>query len=425
MIIQTGGVTSPKGYLATGAHIGIKKRRTDLALIWSEVPANVAATFTTNVVKAAPIVWNQLVVKEGKPIRGVVINSGNANACTGEAGFVHAKNMAETFAQCRGVTATEVLVSSTGLIGVPLPMDRIKSGIESTHAQLSDQPSAGTAAATAIITTDSCIKEIAVKVEIAGKTVTIGGMAKGSGMIHPNMATMLAFITTDANIHPQLLKESLQRSISQSYNMISVDGDTSTNDMVVLLANGLADNEPILSPDQNYQTFLDALNQVNVYLAKSIVGDGEGATKFIEVTVGGARTLEDAQKLARSIVSSNLVKTALFGNDPNWGWIFAAMGYSGVPFDPNKVSIEFLSKAGTVSLTQLGEAIDFDRNFAKEILKEREIGILVQINEGEAIATAWGCDLSYEYVRINGSLQRDQVPAGATPTAITDNLALA
>jgi glutamate N-acetyltransferase/amino-acid N-acetyltransferase len=421
MSIKTeGGITAPKGYLAAGAHIGIKKRRTDLALIWSEVPASVAATFTTNVVKAAPIVWNQKVVKEGKLIRGIVINSGNANACTGESGLLNAQNMAETFAQCKGVEPTEVLVSSTGLIGVPLPMERIKTGIEATHAQLSKGPVAATAAATAIITTDSCIKQIAVKLEIGGKTVTIGGMAKGSGMIHPNMATMLAFITTDAKIDGLLLQDCLNESISRTYNMISVDGDTSTNDMVVMLANGLAANEPIAKGDDNYRIFLDALNQVNVYLAKSIVGDGEGATKFIEVTVSAASTLVDAQKVARCIVSSNLVKAALFGNDPNWGWIFAAMGYSGVPFDQNKVSICFQSKAGKVCATELGEAMEFDRDFAKDILKEREICIHVQLNEGSEAATAWGCDLSYEYVRINGSLSQTH----PTPP-LTDNLALA
>jgi glutamate N-acetyltransferase/amino-acid N-acetyltransferase len=393
----------PKGFQAAGAHVGIKRRRKDLALLWSDAPANVAAAFTTNVAKAAPIIWNQRVMNERKMMRGVAINSGNANACTGEDGLVHTEMMAETYAACKQVTPSEILIASTGVIGVPLPIDRIKEGIKATCSQLSSEAQAGRAAAEAILTTDSYVKEIALCVEIGGKTVTIGGMAKGSGMIHPNMATMLAFVTTDVNISPDLLDEALNKSIAETYNMISVDGDTSTNDMVAVLANGLAENGRIVEKDGDYERFFKALNQVNLYLAKAIVNDGEGATKFIEVMVKGTKTLEDAQKLSRSVVSSNLVKTALFGQEPNWGWILAAMGYGGVPFDPNRVTIKFQSNAGKASLVECGQPTSIDPAFASQVLKEREIQILIEVDEGECMATAWGCDLSYEYVRINGA----------------------
>lgn len=398
-----GGVTRPKGFKAVGAHVGLKRRRKDLALIWSEVPACVAGAFTRNVARAAPIIWNERIVNERTTVRGVAINSGNANSLTGSQGLLHAEMMAQTFAALQKVEATEILIASTGLIGVPLPIERIKQGIETICPQLSSEIAAGKAAAEAIMTTDSYTKEIALSTEIGGKTITFGGMAKGSGMIHPNMATMLSFVTTDANISPALLRTAMQESVGKTYNMISVDGDTSTNDMVAVLANGLAGNDLIIDKCEQYEQFLKALNQVNLHLAKAIVNDGEGATKFLEVTVRGTSTLEDARKLARAIVSSNLVKTAFFGEEANWGWILAAMGYGGVPFDPAKVSIHCMSNAGRFSLVTCGQPANTKDEMALNILKERSIKLIIDLQDGESTATAWGCDLSYEYVRINGT----------------------
>ncbi len=403
MIDSIGGITAPSGFQAIGAHVGLRKRKKDLALVWSTVPAHVAASFTTNIVKGASIVWSQYIVEQGQPIRGIIINSGNANSCTGEEGLVHTRMMAETYAACRNVSAEEILVASTGVIGVPLPIDRVKAGIQTIHDALDCSDVAGTAAAEAIMTTDSSIKEFAKTTLIGGKLVTIGGMAKGSGMVHPNMATMLAFITTDINITPELLKKALKESVSQTYNMISVDGDTSTNDMVAVLANGLAGNVLIDEENEDYQKFSKLLHQVNAHFAKAIVKDGEGATKFIEVTVQGTKSLEDAQRLSRTVVSSNLVKTAFFGQEANWGRIIAALGYSGVQFDPQNVSIQFLNKAGSVSLLKSGEPVLIDEMGTAEILKESNIEILIDLHDGQSTATAWGCDLSYDYVRINGS----------------------
>ena len=404
-----GGIIRPKGYRAAGAHIGIKRRRKDLALLWSDVPANVAAAFTTNVAKAAPIIWNQRIMIPNRKMRGVAINSGNANAGTGEEGLIHTEMMAKTYAQCQDVNQTEILIASTGVIGVPLPIDRINEGIKNTCGQLSSDTQAGRAAAEAILTTDSYVKEIALNVEIGGRTITIGGMAKGSGMIHPNMATMLAFVTSDISIAPELLNDALNRSIGETYNQISVDGDTSTNDMVIVLANGLADNPQIVERDGDYERFFNALNEVNRRLAKSIVADGEGATKFIEVTVAGTKTLEDAKKLSRSVVSSNLVKTAIFGQEPRWGWILAAMGYGGVSFDPNRITMKFESSAGKATLVECGQPAT-DAGFASTVLREREIKILIEVNEGTCSATAWGCDLSYDYISINGPTERKPPP---------------
>lgn len=400
-----GGIIRPKGYRAAGAHVGLKRRRKDLALLWSDAPANVAAAFTTNVAKAAPIIWNQRVVNQNQKIRGVAINSGNANAGTGEEGLIHTEMMAKTYAECQDVTPTEILIASTGVIGVPLPIDRVNEGIKSTCCQLGSDTRSGRAAAEAILTTDSYVKEIALSVEIAGRIITIGGMAKGSGMIHPNMATMLAFVTSDINISPELLNDALNRSIGETYNQISVDGDTSTNDMVVVLANGLADNPQIVEKNADFERFFDALNEVNRRLAKSIVADGEGATKFIEVTVTGTKTLEDAKKLSRSVVSSNLVKTALFGQEPRWGWILAAMGYGGVSFDPNRITMKFESSVGKATLVEYGQPAT-DIGLASAVLKEREIKILIEVNQGPCSATAWGCDLSYDYISINGPTER-------------------
>jgi glutamate N-acetyltransferase/amino-acid N-acetyltransferase len=399
----TGGVTSAKGFNATGAHIGVKRKRKDLALLWSEVPAQVAAVFTTNVMKAPPILWNQKVVAGGKPIHGIVINSGNANACTGELGLVNAETMAATYAECMGVSAEEILVSSTGIIGVQLPIELIKKGIQSTCGSLNHSPASGVLAAESIMTTDTYVKQTSVEFEVDGKKITLGGMAKGSGMIHPNMATMLSFLTTDLNISSELLNKALKSSCEETYNMISVDGDTSTNDMVAIMANGLAGNTLIEDEDENYFAFCNALKKINTALAKSIVQDGEGATKFLEVQVNHADTVSDARKLGRSVVSSSLVKAAFFGEDANWGRIICAMGYSGVQFEPKHVSISLKSTAGKLELMTGGEPLCVNEILAKAVLAEKQIIIEIDMHVGTAKATAWGCDLSYDYVRINGA----------------------
>jgi len=390
--------------MAAGIIAGIKKQaKKDLAVVLSDVPAHAACVFTTNVVKAACILFNQSVLANNAPVRGLVINSGNANACTGEAGVVHTRMMAEAFAQSLGVQANEVLVASTGVIGVPMPIEIVVEGIKSAAKLIGESEACGHEAAEAIMTTDCFAKEFSLEVEIGGKVVTIGGMAKGSGMIHPNMATMLGFVTTDVNISPVLLKEALQESNGRTYNMISVDGDTSTNNMVTILANGQAGNPRIDKHGADYELFTEALESVNRYLAKAIARDGEGATKLLEVFVQGAASEEDGQKLARSVVASSLVKAAFFGQDANWGRVLCALGYAGVKFDPTKVSIEFISQAGGISLMNKGEPIAFDEGLALTVLKEKEIKVVVSMAEGDAQATAWGCDLSYDYVRINGS----------------------
>lgn len=399
----TGGVTSPKGFMAAGAHIGVKRKRKDLSLVWSDVPAHVAAAFTTNVMRAAPILWNEKVVTGGKTVRGIVVNSGNANACTGELGMINAEAMAATYANCMGVSKEEIIIASTGVIGVQLPIQLIKQGIESTCQYLDCSAEAGLSAAQAIMTTDTYVKQTSLSFEVDGKKVTIGAMAKGSGMIHPNMATMLSFLTTDLNISPALLTKALKESSAETYNMISVDGDTSTNDMVAILANGKAGNKLIDSEDSNYFTFCQALKTINTNLAKAIVRDGEGATKFLQVEVKHADSIPEARKLARSIVSSSLVKTAFFGEDANWGRIICAMGYSGVSFKPETVSIAIESAAGRLELMQEGEPVVVNEILGKAVLAEKDIIIHIDMKEGLSEATAWGCDLSYEYVRINGS----------------------
>lgn len=399
----SGSVTSAKGFQSAGAHIGVKRKRKDLALIYSEVPATVACMFTTNVMKAAPILWNQSVVAQSTTIRGIVINSGNANSCTGKEGLENAQTMAATYAECIGAKPEEILVCSTGVIGVQLPMEIITKGIINVSSGLEHSKLAGQLAAEAIMTTDTYTKQISVNFEVDGKSITLGAMAKGSGMIHPNMATMLSFITTDLSIAPKMLEKALKDSGADTYNMISVDGDTSTNDMVAIMANGLAGNKTIESEDDGYFAFCNALKQINTHLAKIIVQDGEGATKFLEAQVEGAASKDDARLLARSIVSSSLVKTAFFGEDANWGRIICAMGYSGAKFDPSLVSIALESSGGMLELLKLGEPVCVNEILAKQILAEKNIIIHVSMNSGIEDATAWGCDLSYDYVRINGS----------------------
>jgi glutamate N-acetyltransferase/amino-acid N-acetyltransferase len=402
MLTIKGGVTRPKGFTAVGTHVGIKAAPTkDLAILVSEVPALAKATFTTNTVKAASVLWDMELMKAGEKISAVVINSGNANACTGSAGHDHVQRTAATCARSLGLQDREVFVCSTGVIGVPLPVDKVCNGLEAAVSKLSDDTAAGRAAAEAILTTDTRSKEVAVEVDINGVPVRIGGMAKGSGMIHPNMATMLSFITTDALISEEALEQLVQESVHKTYNMISVDGDTSTNDTVLALANGLAGNPEITSHTDGYEAFRVALDYVNTELATSIVRDGEGATKFLEVTVSGAANSEDARRLAKAVITSNLVKTAFFGADANWGRIVSAMGQSG-QLNWELVTITVESTAGSIKLLQAGEPLQFDENRAKSILSEYSQKVLVEVGNGLGVATAWGCDLSYEYVKING-----------------------
>lgn len=405
MKVIEGSVTAAKGFRAAGNAVGIKGKITekkDLALIASDVPATAAAAFTTNVVKATSVLRNMEIMESGVKINGIAVNSGNANACTGEEGVKSNKEMAQCFASLLGVDENTVLTASTGVIGAVFPIETVKEGIKNTFPMLGYDRNNALMAAEAIMTTDTYSKEVAVEFELGGKTVRMGGMAKGSGMICPNMATMLSFITTDADISAELLNKALKEDIKSTYNMVSVDGDTSTNDTVVVLANGLAGNDKVTEEGADYDTFKEALHYVNERLAKNLVRDGEGATKFMEVNVEGAATYEDAKTMAKSVVKSSLFKAAVFGEDANWGRVLCAMGYSGVKFDPNKVDIVFASSAGSILLMDKGTPIVFDEDKAKMILSEKEIQVNIKISEGNEKATAWGCDLSYEYVRING-----------------------
>lgn len=401
MKIIKGGITAAKGYKVAAASASIKKNgKNDLALIYSEVDATAAGAFTTNAVKAAPVLWDEKVIKN--KIRGIVANSGNANACTSKTGDEHVALEAETYAKCISASKEQILVASTGVIGVLLPIENILNTIQSSSKDLDSSLESGTLAAQAIMTTDTVKKEIAVEFEIDGISVKMGGMAKGSGMIHPNMATLLSFVTTDANISQNLLEKAIKEAVVDSYNMISVDRDTSTNDTAIVLANGLAGNKEINEENENYKTFKDALNYVSVELAKNMAKDGEGATKFIQVNVKGAKTKQDARLLARTVVTSNLTKAAIFGEDANWGRVIAAMGYSGVNFDVNKVKIIFSSKAGEVLVMDNGAPVKFDEDLASKILAQQDIDINAWLQDGQEEATAWGCDLTYDYVKING-----------------------
>ena len=398
MEIFEGGVTSAKGFKASGVFAGLKKARKDMAMIVSECEAVAAGTYTTNKVKAAPVLWDMKLTGQGKA-RAVVVNSGNANACTGEQGLKDAEEMASYAA---GLLSTEkelVLVASTGVIGVNLDMAKIKKGEELLVQSLSDD---WKDAAQAILTTDTFAKTAACSVEIGGKTVTIGGMSKGSGMIHPNMATTLSFITTDAAISHDVLQSLLGKTVDDTYNMISVDGDTSTNDSVLVLANGMAGNAEIRKGSAEEAVFEEAFRYVLGTLARMIARDGEGATRFIEMTVKGARTKEDAKTLARSFVSSSHVKAAFFGSDANWGRILCAMGYSGADFDPDIVDLSFVSPKGSIEVLSGGQPVPFDEDKAKEILLEKEVGAVADCHQGDGEASAWGCDLTYDYVKING-----------------------
>lgn len=402
MKIIKGGVTAAEGFQAAAAAAGIKYQgRSDMAMVYSEKPCKAAGTFTTNVVKAAPVKWDQEIVYHQPKAQAIVCNSGIANACTGEEGLGCCKETAEAAAEILGIPVESVLVASTGVIGMQLPIQKLTDGVKAMAPVLSGSLEAGNLAAKAIMTTDTVEKEAAVQVEIGGKTVTVGGMCKGSGMIHPNMCTMLGFVTTDVNISKELLLEALRQDVQDTYNMVSVDGDTSTNDTVLLLANGMAGNPEITEKNKDYQTFCEALNYVNTTLAKKIAGDGEGATALFEVKVIGAKSKEQAVALSKSVVTSSLTKAAIYGHDANWGRILCAMGYSGADFDPEKVDLYFESRAGKIKIIENGVSTGYSEEEASRILSEDEVTAIADIKMGDCTATAWGCDLTYDYVKIN------------------------
>ncbi len=397
-----GGVTAAKGFKAASCEANIKyKDRTDMAFVYSEEPCVCAGTFTSNVVKAACVQWDQKIVASGEPMQAVVINSGIANACTGKEGFDACEATAKAVEKCLGVKYTSVAVASTGVIGMQLPVDKLVKGVEMMSIGLDGSIDAGTAASKAIMTTDTVNKEVAVTFEIGGKEVTLGGMSKGSGMIHPNMCTMLAFLSTDLAIEKTLLQEALSEVVKDTFNMITVDGDTSTNDTLLIMANGLAENEPIAKKGEEYQTFKEALSFVCEYLAKKMAADGEGASKLFEAKVINAKCKEDARILSRAIVGSNLSKAAIYGCDANFGRFLCAMGYSGADFDQNDVELFFESENGKLEVFHKGTPIVFDEDEALKIMKADAVTVFVNMNEGDAAATAWGCDLTYDYVKIN------------------------
>ena len=402
MKVITGGATAAKGFQAASTAAGIKYQgRTDMAMVYSEKPCVAAGTFTTNIVKAAPVKWDQEIVYKHPSAQVIVCNSGIANACTGEEGFSYCRATAKAAAETLNVDENSVLVASTGVIGMQLPIEKLSDGVKAMAPKLKGTLEAGNEAAKAIMTTDTVEKEVAVEIEIGGRTVTIGGMCKGSGMIHPNMCTMLGFVTTDACISKQLLQEALSQDVKDTYNMVSVDGDTSTNDTVLLLANGMAENPEIKEKNEDYQKFCEALNYINTTLAKKIAGDGEGATALFEVKIIGAESKEQAVTLSKSVVTSSLTKAAIYGHDANWGRILCAMGYSGAQFDPEKVDLYFESKAGKIKIIENGVAVDYSEEEATRILSEDAVTAIADIKMGDCTATAWGCDLTYDYVKIN------------------------
>lgn len=398
-----GGVTAAKGFWAAGVEAGIKYHdRKDMALVWSECPAAAAGTFTTNAVKAAPVLWDQRIISRGKPVRAVVLNSGIANACTGQLGKENNEKMAEAVAEACSVQTEEVLTASTGVIGMQLRMEPVEEGVKALKEALADTEAAALDAAEAIMTTDTVSKQCAVSFAIGGKMVCVGGMSKGSGMIHPNMATMLSVITTDACIDQELLQQALRDVVSDTFNMISVDRDTSTNDTCVILANGMSGSPEIQEGTKEYKSFTKALFYVARELAKKMAGDGEGCTKLLEVTVQHAATTKAAKLLSKSVITSNLVKTAVFGCDCNWGRVLCALGYSGAVFNPDTVDLYFESEKGKLQVVKDGLAADYSEEQATEILSAEEVTVLVDVKQGDVSATAWGCDLTYDYVKING-----------------------
>ena len=402
MKVIDGGVTAAKGFEAAGAEAAIKyQNRKDMAMVYSKVPCKAAGTFTTNVVKAAPVLWDRDIVTNSEYAQAVVVNAGIANACTGKQGLDYCRREAEVTGRLLGIPAEAVLVGSTGVIGMQLPMDRIEAGIAKLVEAKSDTLEAGHTAACSIMTTDTISKEIAVSFELDGKEITVGGMSKGSGMIHPNMCTMLAYITTDMAISKELLQEALSTSVVDTFNMITVDGDTSTNDTCLVMANGMAGNTEVTQKGEAYDKFFEALNYVCTYLAKKMAGDGEGATKLFEAKVVNAKSKEDARTLSRAIVGSNLSKAAIYGCDANFGRFLCAMGYSGAQFDQNDVELFFESENGRLQVFDHGTPIVFDEEKALQIMKADAVTVYVDMHEGEAKATAWGCDLTYDYVKIN------------------------
>lgn len=398
-----GGVTAPKGFLASGLNAGIKNQtKKDMAMVFSSTPCAAAGVFTTNLVKAAPVKWDKEIVTTSPYVQAVVVNSGIANACTGAEGLGYCADTAAEAAAALNIPKTAVLVASTGVIGKQLPIDKIKSGVTALYKVLGSSREDAKLAAEAIMTTDTKSKEVACTLELGGKQVTVAGMCKGSGMIHPNMCTMLCFVTTDAAISHELLQKALSEDVVDTFNMISVDGDTSTNDTVLVMANGQAENTPITKEGEDYKTFCEALHFIMLELSKKIAGDGEGCTCLFEATVIGAKDKNQARTIAKSVVCSSLTKAAVFGHDANWGRILCAMGYSGAQFDPEVVDIWLESKAGTIKIVENGIATDYSEETATKILSEEEVIAKMDIKEGNETATAFGCDLTYEYVKING-----------------------
>lgn len=398
-----GGVTAPKGFLASGLNVGIKNQtKKDMAMVFSSTPCAAAGVFTTNLVKAAPVKWDKEIVTTSPYVQAVVVNSGIANACTGAEGLGYCADTAAEAAAALNIPKTAVLVASTGVIGKQLPIDKIKSGVTALSKVLGSSREDAKLAAEAIMTTDTKSKEVACTLELGGKQVTVAGMCKGSGMIHPNMCTMLCFVTTDAAISHELLQKALSEDVVDTFNMISVDGDTSTNDTVLVMANGQAENTPITKEGEDYKTFCEALHFIMLELSKKIAGDGEGCTCLFEATVIGAKDKNQARTIAKSVVCSSLTKAAVFGHDANWGRILCAMGYSGAQFDPEVVDIWLESKAGTIKIVENGIATDYSEETATKILSEEEVIAKMDIKEGNETATAFGCDLTYEYVKING-----------------------
>ena len=398
-----GGVTAPKGFLASGLNAGIKNQtKKDMAMVFSSTPCAAAGVFTTNLVKAAPVKWDKEIVTTSPYVQAVVVNSCIANACTGAEGLGYCADTAAEAAAALNIPKTAVLVASTGVIGKQLPIDKIKSGVTALSKVLGSSREDAKLAAEAIMTTDTKSKEVACTLELGGKQVTVAGMCKGSGMIHPNMCTMLCFVTTDAAISHELLQKALSEDVVDTFNMISVDGDTSTNDTVLVMANGQAENTPITEEGEDYKTFCEALHFIMLELSKKIAGDGEGCTCLFEATVIGAKDKNQARTIAKSVVCSSLTKAAVFGHDANWGRILCAMGYSGAQFDPEVVDIWLESKAGTIKIVENGIATDYSEETATKILSEEEVIAKMDIKEGNETATAFGCDLTYEYVKING-----------------------
>lgn len=402
MEIIQGGVTAAAGFEAAGAEAGIKyQNRKDMALIYSEVPCQAAGVFTRNVVKAAPVLWDKRIVEESDFVQAVIVNSGIANACTGKEGYDYCEATAREAAKELGIPEDSVLIASTGVIGMQLPIDRIKDGVRSLAGQRGHSPEAGTMAAEAIMTTDTVSKQAAVRFELDGKWITVGGMCKGSGMIHPDMCTMLGFVTTDLHISKELLQEALREDVKDTFNMISVDGDTSTNDTLVILANGMAGNEKITEKNEDYDAFVKALRYINETLAMMMAGDGEGATALFETKVINAATKEEARTLSKAVICSSLTKAAIFGHDANWGRILCALGYSGVSFDPEQIELSFEGEGRRILIYQNGKGTDYSEQEATEILSLPKVTVLVDMKTGMESACAWGCDLTYDYVKIN------------------------